>query len=122
VSNTFGQFFKGGKDMIYYEVKKKFLDYINGYEFLRGEFIQTDEESWAHRMGDSLSEVRNLPPNVKAKLVKGTVEQKALDATKIKEKIPGIESDTEELPKVRTRVQTRAPMDKVVRARESVQK
>ena len=108
--------------MIFYEVRKKFLDYVNGYEFSRGEFIRTKDIAWASRMGNTISEIRVLPTNATATLVKDTIEQKALDALKIKEKIPEIESDTEELPKVRTRVQTRAPMDKVVRARESVQK
>jgi len=104
--------------MIYYEVRKKFLDYVNGYEFFRGEFINTEEEVWAHRMGDSLSEVRNLPPDTKAILVKGTVEQKALDAKVLPVAIEEEEGNT----KVRTRVQTRAPIDKVVRVREGEQK
>ena len=116
--------------MAYYEVKRKLRDSLNGYEFLRGEFVETNEGAWASRFGGDLAEIRRLPDGAKASPVAGTLEQKAAEKAELeKVKKPAEkkvvkeskeeEKPQEEKPRAETRARMRPTLDKVVRSGDS---
>lgn len=110
--------------MAYFEVRQRFVDYVNHYEFLRGEFIETECFKWVQRMGSTLQEVRMLPDRVKPIPVNNTVEDVVADIPK-EAQVELESSKEEEAPlkvTARTRAVRKAPMDKVVTEDDSAAK
>ena len=108
--------------MAYYEVRTRLNDSINGYEFLRGEFVETNDTAWVGRWGKTLRKVENVPASAKPSPVVNTVEQKSVVVEEVKEVVEEVKEEPKKTTRATTRGRMSAPMDKVVKQDDSEKK
>lgn len=103
--------------MALYVVRNKMHDFINGILLRRGEHIETNDDLWVARFGDTLKPVGFLPKDAVAIPIMNTEEGSSqIQEQIVEEKLEPKKEDA------KTRSVFKAPVDKVVDANETKKK